>query len=279
VTRVVLVPSTQKAIATLTSMVDALQKRGVKHLYFNKQREKHYLPDSRSSTNGGAGGTKISPSYSASAAKHVAEALRQLGERFDMPPGEADVLMSLLGTLGDIATADDNVLANIPMEDRSKQILHAFFGSHGTMEKKSNDHPDRTTIALNSLEPQPRWVSQAMGPPTDHCCDHYENATVHPKESSNSCPLATFVTPAPHHFPFHPQQNMPPNSRQMPVVALSSSQQRQQPQNYHPTSSSFRSPTPTGSTLPTRPPGPYGGTLPQVYRPNKNSFGPSSRLM
>jgi hypothetical protein len=277
--RVVLVPSTQKAISTLTSMVDALQKRDVKHLYFNKQREKHYLPDSRSSTNGRAGGAIIPPSYSASAAKHVAEALRQWGERFDLPPGEADVLMSLLGTLGDIATADDNVLASIPMEDRSKQILHAFFGSHGTMEKKSNSKPDRTTIALNSLEPQPRWVSQAMGPPTDDDYDPFEDAGVPPTEMSNSYPPEPFVTPTPHHIPLHPQQNMPPYSGQIPVVALSSSQQRQQLQSYHPTSFSFRSSTPTGSTMHTRPPGPSGGTLPQVYPPKKKLFGQSRRFM
>jgi hypothetical protein len=119
------VPDSQTAISTLASVADAFRKRSLKEQYFERQREKYFLPNAQG----------IIPSSSLPAAEcHVAEALRMWADRFELPPGEASVMMNLLGTLGTIATADDEALSGIPIDDRSKRLLHIFFGSHGHTE-------------------------------------------------------------------------------------------------------------------------------------------------
>ena len=104
-----------------------MKKRDLKNAYFEKQRECHFLPQTCSSA--------IPMTSAPAAAKHVAEAFRDWANRFGFPPGEADVLMSLMGSLGGIATADDRVLESVPIDDRSKRILYAFFGSDGVVEQ------------------------------------------------------------------------------------------------------------------------------------------------
>lgn len=123
----------------------------MKELYFDKQSSKHFLP-----MNG-----FIPVSNSTAAAQHTAEAIRTWADRLDLPDGEADVLMSLLGTLGDIVTADDNVLTNIPIEERSKRILHAFFGSRGNT--MATNHPITGSLPTPRMQAAPHAMQMGGG--------------------------------------------------------------------------------------------------------------------
>ena len=154
-TRVCLVPNATTALSILLSMVDAIQKREIRSLYFQRQQTRYFTPRSsavatvNSSERGGAGtGTRanrlaasttprilmIPESCRPPAAIHIAETLRSWANRFDLPPGEINVLMSLRKSLAKIATTADG-LDMVPVEDRTKRLLCAFFGissSHGT---------------------------------------------------------------------------------------------------------------------------------------------------
>jgi hypothetical protein len=147
-----LVPDTATAISTLQLLAadTTKEKRDLKELYFDKQSSKHFLP-----MNG-----FIPASNSTAAAQHTAEAIRTWADRLDLPDGESDVLMSLLGTLGDIVTADDNVLTNIPIEERSKRVLHVFFGSPGNTTAKN--HPAATGSLQQHAFPRLQAPPHAM---------------------------------------------------------------------------------------------------------------------
>lgn len=146
-----LVPDTTTAISTLQLLAadTTKEKRELKELYFDTQSSKYFLPISMN--NAGF----IPVSNSTAAAQHTAEAIRTWADRLDLPDSESDVLMSLLGTLGDIVTADDNMLTNIPIEERSKRVLHVFFGSTG--KTMATTQSSRT----GSLLPTPRMQAAA----------------------------------------------------------------------------------------------------------------------
>lgn len=104
-------------------MVQGLTKSHIRQAYFDEQRIRHCLPPLSNDE-------KKTPdsNHHFAASTLVAEALRKWGERFDLPNGEVNVLMSLLGNLTNIVTAGPEVLAELPVEDRTKRLLQAFFG-------------------------------------------------------------------------------------------------------------------------------------------------------
>lgn len=101
---------------TLLSIIEAIQKKELRWAYFERQQARYFLPVQGS----------IPESCRHTAAIHIAEALRSWADRFDMPPGEVNVLMSMMGSLEKIVTADG--LDMIPVEERTKRLLRAFFG-------------------------------------------------------------------------------------------------------------------------------------------------------
>ena len=107
-------------------MADAMRKRDAKKVYFDRQRVKYFLPDAD-------GSIPNSAPVKAAASQRVAEAVHEWADTFDLPPGEGGVLMSMLGSLGNIATATDSELSKLPIEDRTRHALHTFFGSKETM--------------------------------------------------------------------------------------------------------------------------------------------------
>jgi hypothetical protein len=200
-----------------------MKKKDAKHAYFEKQRERFFLPTSSiTSTN------SIPMACAPAAAAHVAEALREWAQSFDLPPGEANVLMSLLGTLGDIVTADDHVLESVPIDDRTKRLLHVFFGSSGntqptaTLTPYYNQHDD-------SMTPPPRDYSSSQLHPSlaiSGGSSYYtpESASVlpppiarHPSSYHTTPESAAVVLPPPialHHPSYH---TPPPPAVEMPV--------------------------------------------------------------
>lgn len=113
----------ESAVRALISIADAVQIHHVaKSQFFQKQHEKYYLPADPTVHS-------IPRSSAPAAARHVAEAFRTWAERFDLPPGEANVLMSLLGSMGAIIGTlnDDESLRSVPVDERTKQILRDFF--------------------------------------------------------------------------------------------------------------------------------------------------------
>ena len=141
-------------------MIDAMKKREAKQLYYDRQRTKYFIP----SPDG-----KIPRSYdvAAAASEHVAEAIHEWAERFDLPPGEGGVLMSMLGSLGEIAIADDEVLSNLPIADQTRDTLHSFFGSKGGSELTAQQPvlvartpPVPKNITMNPLPARPIQAPQ-----------------------------------------------------------------------------------------------------------------------
>ena len=131
-----MVSSADQALASLCSLVDAIQKRDVRSAYFECQRQRFYVPRLSSidgstpeDANNATATWTIPQTCRPAAAAHVANALRSWADRFELPPGEVDVLMSVLGSLSSIVTADPQQLEQLPLEARTKQLLTAFFGS------------------------------------------------------------------------------------------------------------------------------------------------------
>jgi hypothetical protein len=145
--RVSLVSSAEVALQTIGSVVEAISKqRTMAVQYFEAQARKHYLP-----TPGVSNGATIPEVCRPEAAEQIAEALRSWAERFDLPPGEINVLMSTIGSLGAIVTATQEQSSllldtTIPVEDRTKRLLRAFFA--GTTPSTPKDHGNASHLPL-----------------------------------------------------------------------------------------------------------------------------------
>jgi len=141
-TRACLVPNASTALSILFSIIDAIQKREIRSLYFQRQQTRFFSPrlvqvgggdddghPSTSTTTTKMRMMIIPESCRPHAAIHIAETLRSWAHRFDLPPGEVNVLMSVLGSLTTIATTPPaHGLDMVPVEDRTKRLLQAFFG-------------------------------------------------------------------------------------------------------------------------------------------------------
>ena len=146
---VLLLPDTKSAIQNLIAIADSVlpERKARKRALFQRLETKYFLPPrsvSKTNTDGkvpsaiarlpGQIATKNQSKTSnaaAAAAAHVAEGLRKIARAFELPNGEEDILMSELRDLKTIATADDSLLATIPIDQRTQKVLHGFFGSLG----------------------------------------------------------------------------------------------------------------------------------------------------
>ena len=120
-------PDTPSAIENLILVADSLssQRKASKTVLLQRLEQKFFLPSSPSRNNDTSSDT-VDPIAIAS---HVEEGLRKIAQTFDLPMGEVDILKSELGDLKTIATADDSLLGTIPLDNRTRKILHDFFGS------------------------------------------------------------------------------------------------------------------------------------------------------
>ncbi len=124
---VMISPDTPSAIDSLILVADSLspERKASKNVLLRRLEDKFFLPSSPSRNNDTTSDT-VDP---IAVASHVEGGLRVIAQIFDLPAGEADILMSELGDLKTIATADDSLLETIPIDNLTRKILHDFFGS------------------------------------------------------------------------------------------------------------------------------------------------------
>ncbi|CAB9512343.1 expressed unknown protein [Seminavis robusta] len=117
------------ALTTLVSIVESLhpRKREAKKEYFSRVRRGYFVPDHN--------GNIEEPN---DAAKTAALALTGWAREHGVPQGEERILMSLLDNLGAIATANEAELESIPIEKKTRLLLHEFFGSDGIVDVRRN---------------------------------------------------------------------------------------------------------------------------------------------
>jgi hypothetical protein len=121
-----IVPDEASIIKTLVQLTVNLKpdKRALKDRYYSQAKTKYFRPDPT---------TGVPPSLKA-AANHVKSEFHKWADLYELPPGEATILMSQLGTLGAIASTSCDVLENLPVDQDTKFLLHSFFGSEGKVQ-------------------------------------------------------------------------------------------------------------------------------------------------
>lgn len=144
--RVLLLPTTESAVDSLIMIANSitLERKEAKQKFYQRLEEKYLLPQQQ--MHNPEGTLSIPNSYSTAASVHAAETIHTLASMFALPPGEIDVLMSMLKNLEGIATANHSILDQVPIEKRTKQLLQSFFGftSHQTTEGQDNFLSDMT---------------------------------------------------------------------------------------------------------------------------------------
>ena len=90
--------------------------------------------------------------------------LHAWAREFGLPENEEDMLMFDLESLGAIVTATDAQLESLPIESKTKAILHSFFGSQGSTDiiatdvrrshnDKNSTFPSSEMMALRNSQP------------------------------------------------------------------------------------------------------------------------------
>ena len=146
--RVFIVPDVASAITILSSVVQALTpaSRNLKKQYHHSVKSKNFVGDNTSSSK-------------AAAIMHVATAFRNWANRFELPVGEADVLMSRFGSISGIGTAELNAA---PLYDSTKDKLHSFFGSHHHGRRQMQEQPVHGGMSHQFKNPQETQVPMEM---------------------------------------------------------------------------------------------------------------------
>jgi hypothetical protein len=119
----------------------SLEKKEKKRQYFTKIANQNYLP-----TDNGTEPTKEA------IANHVSKTFNAWAERFEMPEGDSNILLSMMESLNNVVTTDANMLEEAPIRNATKEMLGAFFGTCG---------------GANADEPHRRGVSGDTGSITD----------------------------------------------------------------------------------------------------------------
>lgn len=110
-TRVLIVPDVVQAINAISSVLQSLapEKREKKKQYFAQLANEHYLPNKD---------TGKDPTQAA-IANHVSKTFRAWAERMGLPEGD-DVLLNVVGSLGDVVTADEKTVDEFPVRNATK---------------------------------------------------------------------------------------------------------------------------------------------------------------
>lgn len=111
-TRTLIVPDITQVINAISSVIQSLspKKREKKKMYFTQIANQNYLPDN-------ATGRDPSPR---AIANHVSKTFNEWAERMGMPVNDPNVLLSIMGSLGDVVTADDKALDEVPIRNATK---------------------------------------------------------------------------------------------------------------------------------------------------------------
>jgi len=119
ITRTAVVSDISQVIQALDSLVQSLapEKREKRKRYFAQVASQKFLP-----------GSETRPSQEV-VANHVMKTFRTLGERFEMPEGDSSVVLSMLGSLVSVATANKDTLDDVPIRNASKELISRFFGT------------------------------------------------------------------------------------------------------------------------------------------------------
>lgn len=121
-TRTLIVPDINQVINAISSVVQSLspEKREKKKLYFAQRANQYYLPNKET-------GKDPTP---AAIANHVSKTFHAWAERMGVPEGDSNVLLNIMGSLGDVAvaTADDKALDDLPIRNVTKvrYLLYSF---------------------------------------------------------------------------------------------------------------------------------------------------------
>lgn len=104
----------------------------MKEAYFKKEAERKFLPDPSS-------GSCMSEFHAGS---HVACAFRAWVKRNNLSLGDANVVINVMGSLGNIITADKEALESIPIDPSTKSAMMEFFSSskHPSRDKDIEAH-------------------------------------------------------------------------------------------------------------------------------------------
>ena len=175
--RVAIVPDIETAVDALFTIANALkpERRKRKKQYIAKVQEEYYIPDDS--------GIIHKPG---SAATVVSVVLQSWAREFGLPENEENVLMADLHTLGLIATANDAQLQSVPIESKTKAVLHSFFGSQGAMDGYVGHRRSHKDAHLSFPEMTPR-DSQPLLP---MAASHRSPMAAHPIASLRSMPAA-----------------------------------------------------------------------------------------
>jgi hypothetical protein len=160
-TRTVIVNDTSQALVTIDSVVRSLipEKRSKRKKYFEQVGNQNFLPG------GGATQEVI--------ANHVSKTFNDWAARFEMPDGDSNVVLSVLGSLGKVTTADRRMLDDVPIRNASKDLILNFFGENteeeemvAAQQSEQDDFiddlddlellgcPDPSTLNTNDVEQQ-----------------------------------------------------------------------------------------------------------------------------
>ena len=153
--RIFLVTDVASLQSHLRTTIDSIRpdKLRMKEKFFAEQCRLNLLPPpskTNLSPSSSASGSALEPSSSSSveidnnvAAQRVADALRAWSDGVGIPRGEMDVVMSMLGSLEAVVTAGASSLANVPVSNRSKQMIVAFFSSPLSAAGVGNEEEQR----------------------------------------------------------------------------------------------------------------------------------------
>ncbi|KAL7564128.1 hypothetical protein ACA910_021103 [Epithemia clementina (nom. ined.)] len=124
--RIIIVPDAKTALEGIRAFAVALkpEKEALKQAFFRRQELQYCVPksSSRNSTNDGKAVNDHQKTQYAS--NHVRQVFANWARRFELPVGEEDVLMEMLGNLQTIASLKHQ---DVPIEDRTRQMLNSFF--------------------------------------------------------------------------------------------------------------------------------------------------------
>lgn len=128
--RILLVTDVSQAISAMSSIIQSLapEKREKKRTYFAQIAEQNYLPSSM--VRGGVEPTQET------IANHAKEAMIAWAERMEMQQGDINVVLDMLGSIANLATASNSDLDNIPITTASKDVIRHFFGGMARDEKE-----------------------------------------------------------------------------------------------------------------------------------------------
>ena len=86
-------------------------------------------------------------------ANHVTKTFKTWAERCQMSDGDSAVVLSVLGSLSNVATANRHVLDDVPIRNASKELLLGFFGAKAAEEMmEAQTHQDELDDDLDDSE-------------------------------------------------------------------------------------------------------------------------------